>query len=348
MQIPNEDEMYQALLERDSSFEGIFIAGVKTTGIFCRPTCTAKKPKKENTVFFRTTKEALDHGYRACKICHPMQPAGVAPQWLKDLLLEIHANPAINMKDQDLRNRGLDPKRVRRSFQKNHGMTFHAYQRSVRLNHAFSRLQEGDKVIDTAYNVGYESLSGFGDAFKKNLGFSPTESSSRCVITIVRITTPLGPLIAGATEEGICLLEFSDRRMLETQIQRLRKHFDARFIPGRNHHLDQLEKQLAEYFNGTRCNFNLEILFPGTAFQRKVWQELLTISLGTKRSYAEQAIAIGHPYAVRAVAKANGDNRIAIIIPCHRVIGSDGKLTGYGGGLWRKKWLLDHESKMNC
>ena len=265
------------------------------------------------------------------------------PAWVDQLLREVHQNPNQNLKDYDLRSRDLDPVKVRRWFAKNHGLTFHAYQRFVRLNHAFGRLQKGHKISDTAYESGYESLSGFGEAFKKSLGFSPSRSNLQNIITFARVNTPLGPMIAGATEQGIALLEFTDRRMLETQIKKLKKYFLAEFVPGNNAHLIDLTNQLKEYFEGKRVEFDLSIEFPGTEFQRKVWQQLLEIPAGSTRSYATQAGLYGKANAVRAVAKANGDNRIAIIIPCHRVIGSDGSMTGYGGGIWRKKWLLDHE-----
>ncbi len=344
--LPEVDEMYQALLKKDSAYEGIFYVGVKTTGIFCRPTCSARKPRKTNTEYFQTTKEALDHGYRACKICKPMETPGDHPQWVRSLLQEIHNAPAENIRDYHLRRKNLDPVKVRRWFLKNHGMTFHAYQRFVRMNQAFGRLQQGDKITDTAYDSGYESLSGFTDAFKKSLGFSPSQSDQRQIINVTRIPTPLGPMMAGATGDGICLLEFTDRRMLETQIRKLKKNLRAEFVPGLNDHLHTLTRQLEEYFTGQRHHFDVPLISPGTAFQQKVWNQLREIPPGVTRSYAEQAQACGQPQAVRAVARANGDNRIAILIPCHRVIGSDGSLTGYGGGIWRKKWLLEHEKQM--
>ncbi|MCB0686092.1 MAG: methylated-DNA--[protein]-cysteine S-methyltransferase [Saprospiraceae bacterium] len=338
--------MYQALVDRDSRFEGIFYVGVKTTGIFCRSTCRARKPLLSNVEFFPNTKEALDHGYRACKVCKPMYNLSSTAPEINDLLEELHKNPTKNLKDFDLRDRALDPVKIRRWFQKNHGMTFHAYQRSLRLNHAFGRLQKGEKITDTAYDLGYESLSGFTDAFRKKMGFPPGSSGEKEMITMSRIETPLGPMMAGATEKGICLLEFTDRRMLETQIKTLKRHFKNSFIPGLNSHLTELGRQLDQYFHGERHCFELSLLYPGTPFQRKVWDQLCEIPAGSTRTYSEQAQACGDRKAVRAVAKANGDNRIAILIPCHRVIGSNGSMTGYGGGIWRKKWLLDHEVKM--
>ena len=152
-------------------------------------------------------------------------------------------------------------------------------------------------------------------------------------------------MLAAATDRGLALLEFVDRRMLETQLKRMSHALGTSIVPGPNAMLEQTERELNEYFAGTRKVFEVPLLMEGTDFQESVWRELLTIPYGTTRSYGQQARGVGRDSAVRAVARANGDNRMAIIIPCHRVIGSDGKLTGYGGGLWRKKWLLDHEIK---
>ncbi|MCA9735098.1 MAG: methylated-DNA--[protein]-cysteine S-methyltransferase [Deferribacteres bacterium] len=345
--LPDENTMYQALLNKDKSFEGIFFVAVKTTGIFCRPSCTARKPRRENVEFYASTKDALHHGYRPCKVCHPMSFSGEIPKWLNPLLDEISENSDQRLTDWDLRQRGIEPSRVRRWFKKHHGMTFQAYLRSLRINRSVGRIKFGDKVIEAAYESGYESLSGFTESFKKMTGFSPNKSGVKNVITVTRILTPLGPMIAGAIEEGICLLEFADRRMLETQFKRLRKYLQAEIIPGEHAHFEQLNNELQDYFSGKRTTFSVPLVLPGTDFQKKVWAELQTINKGETRSYSEQAKAIGQPEAVRAVARANGDNRIAILIPCHRVIGKNGQLVGYGGGLWRKKYLLQLESRVS-
>ena len=165
------------------------------------------------------------------------------------------------------------------------------------------------------------------------------------MIKLTKINTPLGEMIAGATDEGVCLLEFSDRRMLPTEYKDLMKLLKTGLEEGENEHLRYLQKQLQEYFEGSRKEFSIKLVTPGTAFQQVVWKELMNIPYGTTRSYMEQSAALGKPGAIRAVANANGMNRISIVIPCHRVIGSDGHLTGYGGGLRRKRWLLDHEKK---
>jgi AraC family transcriptional regulator, regulatory protein of adaptative response / methylated-DNA-[protein]-cysteine methyltransferase len=163
------------------------------------------------------------------------------------------------------------------------------------------------------------------------------------MITVTKIKTNLGIMIAGAVDEGICLLEFSDRRMLKTEYKDLTKYFNTTIQEGESKHFDAVRSQLEEYFEGSRKEFSLPLVTPGTPFQQAVWKELMNIPYGTTRTYLQQSEALGKPGSIRAVAHANGMNRIAIIIPCHRVIGSDGHLTGYGGGLKRKKWLLDHE-----
>lgn len=339
-----QDIFYTALRNRDSTFEGIFVVGVRTTGVFCRPTCPARMPKRENVEFFSTAREALAHGYRPCKVCRPMEQKGTPPDWLQPLLDEINGAAPAKLKDSHLRQKGFDPGRVRYWFKKHHGMTFQGYLRSLRIGQAFGRIRHGEKVVETAFESGYQSLSGFADSFKKTTDFSPSKSQTKRLIPTTRILTPLGPMLAAATDDGICLLEFVDRRMLETEMESLSKLLKARLVPGSSAHFDVLNRQLEEYFEGRRTEFHLPLVLPGTQFQKKVWEELRSIPYGSTRTYKEQAEAIRHPRAVRAVAKANGDNRIAILVPCHRVVGSNGHLVGYGGGVWRKQYLLKLES----
>ena len=343
--LPHRGEMVEAFLSRDGSYDGVFFTGVRTTGIFCRPTCPAKKPQEGNVEFFPSTQAALLAGFRPCKRCRPMEPTGSRPTWLRELLSDFDAEPEKRWTDRDLRDRGLSPERVRRWFQSHHGMTFHAYGRARRLGLALGQIKHGSGVSRAAYRTGYESLSGFNDAFKRFLGEAPTALTRAKVVMVTRITTPLGPMVAGAVEDTLCLLEFADRRMIETQIARLQKRLGCVFVPGTSALFTQLTCEIESYFGGGLTEFSIPLLTPGTDFQRSVWSRLRAIPSGTTRSYAEVATEIGRPTAVRAVARANGDNRIAILIPCHRVVGSDGKLTGYGGGLWRKQRLLEVEQK---
>lgn len=339
----SEAAAYKALTNKDPQYEGLFFAAIKTTGIFCRPTCRARKPKKENVEFFPTAKDAMANGYRPCKICRPLEYPDETLQEIRLILREIESKPGSRITDYELTKRGIEPSKVRRWFLKNHGMTFHSYQRMLRINNALRNIKKGNKVIEAAYDAGYESLSGFQHSFKKTTLRKPSEIKNRPVLSFERISTPLGPMIAIGNDEGLYMLEFTDRRMLETELKQLEKYFNASILPGSNKHINELKNQLAEYFDGKRKQFDIPLKIFGTEFQKKAWDALIGIPYGKTRSYKKQAEIIGHPKAVRAVGTANGCNRIAIVIPCHRVIGEDGKLTGYGGGLWRKQWLLNHE-----
>jgi AraC family transcriptional regulator, regulatory protein of adaptative response / methylated-DNA-[protein]-cysteine methyltransferase len=339
------DIMYKACLDRDDSFEGMFFTAVKTTGIFCRPSCTARKPKKENVTFFFSAKESILKGYRPCKVCRPLEKLNETPTHIRDILNEISEDPGSKIKDYDLVKRGIDPYTVRRWFLKNHGLTFQAYQRMFRINTAFKKIQEGESITSAAYASGFESLSGFGDSFKQVFGVSPNKSKAQGVIDLKRLETPLGTMYACATEEGICLLEFTDRKMLETEFKSLARTLNATIVQGGNQNFDILEQQLTEYFDGRRTMFTVPLHTPGSDFQRSVWNALQEIPFGTTASYLQLATNLKRAEAVRAVANANGFNRIAILIPCHRIIGANGSLTGYGGGIWRKQWLLDFEKK---
>lgn len=339
----SNDIMYQASFEKNSDFEGVFWMGVKTTGIFCRPTCTARKPKPENVEFFDNTKDAIKKGYRPCKVCKPLENPDETPVEIQKLMDELSADPSLKFKDYDLVKRGLEPANVRRWFLKHHGMTFHTFQRMFKINSAFKKLQQGENVLDVALDNGYESLSGFNDSFKNVFGVSPKNSKMQKIVDLKRIETPLGTMIACANENGICMLEFSDRKALPTELKDISKHFDANIVQGENPHFKTLEKELEEYFEGKLKDFTVPLAPVGTDFQKKVWKILRTIPYGTTRTYQQQADILGNPKAVRAVANANGLNKISIIIPCHRVIGSNGTLTGYGGGIWRKQKLLELE-----
>ena len=214
---------YQALVERNKSYVGIFYVGVKTTSIFCIATCRARKPKIENVEFYTSFKDAMDNGYRPCKICKPTENAHEAPPQVKAAIDLVKSNLKEKIKDFQLKEKNISPEAVRRWFKKNYGMTFHAFQRMYRINNAFQELKKGKKTTTTAFDTGYESLSGFGYTFKKLVGKSPLNSKEKNVILISRLTTPLGPMFAGATDSGICLLEFTDRRMLETEFRDLQK-----------------------------------------------------------------------------------------------------------------------------
>lgn len=341
--LPPREEMWAACTGRDASYDGVFFTAVRTTGIFCRPTCPARKPRPEHVEFFASARDALFSGYRPCRRCRPLEEPEAPPSWLRDLLARIEEDPTRRWTDRDLRDLGLHPDRVRRWFQKQHGMTFHAYGRARRLGLALARIREGKTVTEAAFDHGYDSLSGFGEAFQKVLGAPARRASAGTVLLLHRVSTPLGPMIAGATDEALCLLDFADRRMLERQLRSVRGRLRAAAVPGCNTVLEQTEAEMAEYFAGKRRRFTVPLHTPGSEFLQSVWERLRKIPYGETLSYAEMARDIGRPKAVRAVARGNGSNPVSIMIPCHRVIGSDGSLTGYGGGLWRKQRLLELE-----
>lgn len=335
---------YQALLERDSKYTGVFFVGVKTTGVFCISVCRARKPKRENVEFYKDVKSALDAGFRPCKVCKPTENAHSAPLFIEQALELVRANPKARISDTELRKQSISPERVRRWFLQHHGITFQAFQRMQRVNIALQELKGGRSATEVAFDSGYESLSGFGYTYKRITGAAPTEQ--RDVIMIHRFTTPLGPMFVCATERGVCLLEFTDRRMLETEFRDLQRLLKARIMSGQNSHTRQVENEMSEYFSGTRQQFDLQLDTPGSDFQQAVWQGLRAIPYGQTSHYQALAGQIEKPNAVRAVAAANGANRVAIVIPCHRIIGKDGTMTGYGGGVARKEWLIKHEQTM--
>lgn len=341
--LPPQNVMMAAFLDRNADYDGIFFTGVRTTGIFCRPVCPARKPHPENVEFFATAQDALFSGYRPCRRCLPLRGPGEAPDWVAPLLAAVEAEPTRRWTAADLRARGLHPDRVRRWFQSRHGMTFSAYARARRLGAALRSIRDGTAVSSAAFEHGYDSLSGFNSAFREVVGSSPSQAARGPVVWLRHLETPLGPMVAAATDEALCLLEFADRRMLERQIRTLARKLSPVFAPGAADPLRRIARELEAYFSTGTADFRTPLLLLGSEFQRSVWESLRAIPAGATVSYAELAARLGRPRAVRAVARANGDNRLAIVVPCHRVIGSDGALTGYGGGLWRKRRLLELE-----
>ncbi len=335
---------YQALLEKDVTYEGTFFVGVKTTGVFCRPTCPARKPNFENCEFFITAQQALIASFRPCMRCKPLSAPGQASELIKKLVDAVEEYPEKRWQEQDFKELSICSEMARRQFKKRFGMTFVEYARARRMGLAFKQIRQGAKIIDTQLGSGYESGSGFRDAFSKIMGCAPVKSSHNFVILKAAwIDTYLGPMCAISDEDGLYLLEFSDRRGLELEIERLRIKKKAAIIPGETEPIKLIKKELSSYFSGQLKTFKTPVHMMGSDFQKRVWDALLNIPYGETRSYLQQAHCIGNDKSFRAVANANGANQLAIIIPCHRIINSNGDLGGYGGGITRKKWLIDHE-----
>ena len=343
--LPSTETMYRALVNRDPSFEGIFFVGVRTTGIFCRPTCTAKKPARENVDFFASSSEALESGYRPCLRCHPMELGKRPPELIERLRAEVERAPGGRLTDKELTALAIDPSTARRQFKRHYGMTFQAYHRARRMGLALSEVRKGSRVDEARNGSGFESESGFREAFTRIFGDPPTAAKARQPTFVERIDTPLGTLVAVVDDKGLRLLEFADRRATERELSVLRRRLRTNIVPGEHRYLDAIRSQLADYFSGKKLEFDTPVAPVGSDFQLRAWKILRSIPVGETRSYSWMAERLGDRNARRAVGRANGTNMICVVIPCHRVIRADGTLCGYGGGLWRKKWLLDHERR---
>jgi AraC family transcriptional regulator of adaptative response/methylated-DNA-[protein]-cysteine methyltransferase len=350
--LPSEETMWRAFVERDAAFDGVFLTGVKTTGIFCRTTCSARKPKRGNVAYFANLDEAMFAGFRACLRCKPMARTSDKPDLIDPLVKLIEDKADGRIREADLLALGIDPSTARRQFKRYFGITFQAYSRARRLGAALAVVREAKLtgkdafVLDQQLDAGFDSSSGYREAFVRLFGSQPSKAGSISAMYSQWLDTPLGPMLVIADDAGIHVLDFVNRRGLEKEIGRLRARNKCVIVPGQHAHLLQAGREIDEYYAGKRQTFTLPLADRGTPFQQAVWQQLLMIPSGQTRSYADIARAIGQPTAVRAVARANGDNYRGIVIPCHRVIGSDGTLTGYGGGLARKQWLLDFEREV--
>jgi AraC family transcriptional regulator of adaptative response/methylated-DNA-[protein]-cysteine methyltransferase len=342
MNLPNDDVLYAALLARDSAYDGTAFVGVSSTGIFCRLTCPARKPKRENCTFYSNVADCIQAGFRPCKRCHPVAPAAQTDPAITALLAALDADLTRRWSEGAITAMGFDPSTVRRSFKRHFGMTFLDMARQRRLASGFTTLETG-KVIDAQLDAGFDSPAAFRAAFAKLMGMAPGNFAKDAMLRAAHIPTPLGDMIAVCDKRALHLLEFADRKALPTELARLRKMAKGDIGIGHTDITDQTAEELSAFFDGNSPDFNVPLVMHGTPFTRQVWTALRDIPAGQTRSYGALAKTINAPTAQRAVARANGANQIALIIPCHRVIGADGSLTGYGGGLWRKQKLIDLE-----
>lgn len=339
----SKDDLYNALLKRDKTYDGFVWVCVKSTGIFCKLSCSARKPLKTNVEFVFSRDEAKRKNFRECKICRPNNDIDLHPLTSK-LLQIISENEEKYWRNSDLKPLGIDESSARRAFKKDLGISFIEYARQKRLALALNRLAMGAKLIDAQLDAGFDSPSGFTDAIKRNFGANPSELKNRPFLSATWFETPIGPMLCIVNDDGLHMLEFAERKGLASELKTT--IFKVAPVSFQKHEYHLIVKsQLDEYFAGTRRKFNLKLAQSGSIFEKGVWQLLLLVPFGETRCYSQIAKSCNNEKAVRAVARANGANKIAIIVPCHRIIGADGSLTGYGGQLWRKEWLLRHESK---
>jgi len=344
--LPGDEELYGAFCRKDMSLDGIVFVAVRTTGIFCRPGCPAPMPLGRNVEFFRSAEEALAAGYRPCKRCKPLEPPQAGSAVVEDLLKRLAENPSFRWSGARLVELGINPVTARRHFERRFGMSFLKYARGERLAQAHASIENGADVLMAQLDAGFESSSGFREAFAREFHNPPGRARGSVLLRADWIDTPLGAMIALTDERLVHVLEFVNRKQIGRQIARYQRAVNASLLPGETNLSRQLRHELDAYFSGKSLKFDCPIAETGTPFQLRVWAALRQIEPGKTESYSAIARQVGAPLAVRAVANANAMNRCAIVIPCHRVIGADGALTGYAGGLPRKQWLLDHERRI--
>jgi AraC family transcriptional regulator of adaptative response/methylated-DNA-[protein]-cysteine methyltransferase len=343
--LPDHDHLYAALLARDPAYEGVALVGVTSTGIYCRLTCPARKPLAQNCRWFGNASEARQAGFRACLRCKPQGAQADAHPVIRDLTDALAANPARRWSEGDVAARGHDPSTVRRVFRQHFGQSFLQMARDARLRQGITTLNKGGRMIDAQLDSGFDSASGFRRAFAQLFGHAPHQMAMDADLRADWIETPLGGMIVIADTTSLHLLEFVDRKALPAGLRKLSGLVKGRIGFGRTTVTDLTETALEAFFSGQQGRLDIPVHLAGTPFQQRVWQELCNIPAGQTRSYGQLAAAIGQPTAVRAVAGANGANRLALVVPCHRVIGSNGTLTGYAGGLWRKEKLIALEGR---
>lgn len=343
--LPDDDTLYDALLARDARFDGRAYVCVATTGIFCRLTCPARKPLRQNCTFRPSIGTCIEAGFRPCKRCKPLEPAAQADPQVATLLAALDAQPDKRWAEGDVTAMGFDLSTIRRAFKRHFGMTFLEMARQRRLREGFESLAAGATVITAQHEASFDSASGFRTAFARLLGCAPGDLATKGLLLASWIPTPLGDMIAVSSAQHLHLLEFVGRKALPAELRTLASHAKGALGLGSYGPTEQVRAELAAYFAGHCARFETPIAMQGSSFAKAVWSALRDIPAGESRSYAQIAAGIGAPSAIRAVARANGANQIALLVPCHRVLGSDGALTGYGGGLWRKRRLLEIEQQ---
>jgi len=345
----SEDARWRALVTRDLKADGAFLYGVRTTGIYCRPVCPSRLPKRENVQFFDNCKQAEAAGFRPCKRCTPQQPE--APNTAADAI--PHACDIIERAEKEpsltelAKAVGLSPYHFHRLFKNTMGITPKQYIMEKRAKRLREKLQGEGTVTDAIYGSGFESSSRFYEKAEASLGMKPSEykkGGEGVAISYAVVQSYLGWVLVAVTERGICQIDFADTpEVLKT---RLKERFPKASLSRNDPHITAIVSQTVAFLEAPEPSFSLPLDVQGTAFQKRVWTALQKIKLGTTASYSEIASRIGNLKAARAVARACACNRIAVAIPCHRVLRKNGELGGYRWGLDRKQAILDRESRI--
>lgn len=335
-----QNEKWSAVKSNNANADGLFYYAVKTTGIFCRPSCKSKEPARENVMFFDCSEDAIVAGFRPCKRCRPelidYQPLADIAKQTKNVIEQYYSEK--QLLTDELQKLGVSRRRMAQIFQREYGKSPTEYVNDVRIKIAREQLEQLTlPIIDIAYSLGFESLSAFFAHFRKNMGITPKEyrNHKRKTLLIANSSygiydTVLGKITIACKGSAIAAVQFG-------------KQIQCGITEQKTELSDKTAFELNEYFSGKRKSFDIPLAPQGTQFQRNVWAELCKIPYGETRTYKEIAEAIGKPSASRAVGMANNKNPILLLIPCHRVVGSNGSFVGYAGGIDTKEKLLELE-----
>jgi len=342
----NDETRWQAVVGRDASVDGTFVFGVSSTGVFCRPSCPSRRPRRENVRFFDDPVDAERAGYRACLRCRPKAADGNPQSALVHAIcryIEQHIEDRITLSDLGKAFR-LSPFHLQRTFKAVLGVSPKAYIDACRLRQVKQNLQAGHNVTTSLYAAGYGSSSRLYERTATQLGMTPEKYRRGALAAVVRYTTtasPLGRMLIAATEKGICAIQFADSD--EELLQGLMREFPFAVRKRDDQAMAEWKANLARLIDGKETSASLPLDIRATAFQRRVWEFLQRIPRGETRSYSDVARKIGMPRATRAVARACATNPVAVAIPCHRVVREDGEMGGYRWGIERKEKLLEME-----
>jgi AraC family transcriptional regulator of adaptative response/methylated-DNA-[protein]-cysteine methyltransferase len=334
-----DDAAWRAVMRRSKAHDGQFYTGVLSTGIYCRPSCAARHPKRENVRFFASYIAAEQAGLRACKRCHPRDIMRDA-RAIKTVIAMIKAAPNIPKLKEMSDDAGYSPSHLQRIFKREVGLSPSAYARAIRAKEAGDTLAQSQRVSDAIYDAGYQSPSRFYAENKGRLGMKPSiwqNGGAGAHIHWTIVDTYLGSMLVAATDKGVCRLSFNEGE------EALQARFPKARLDRGGADFAAVVKQVVDAVERPGAAHNIALDVQGTAFQEAVWQQLQAIPPGETCSYAELAAAVGRPKAYRAAGSANGANNIAVLIPCHRVVASDGSLGGYAYGLEIKQKLIDAE-----
>ena len=344
----SDESRWQAVLARDASHDGSFVFAVSSTGVYCRPSCPSRRPRRENVAFFRKPDEAEKAGYRACLRCRPKATGGNSQMQMVRAVcryIEQHLDEPLT-----LTRLGSEfhqsPFHLQRKFKAVLGITPRAYADSCRMNQLKSNLRAGHSVTRAMYDAGYSSSSRLYERTASQLGMTPDKYRRGAIAAPIRYTcadSPLGRMLIAATDKGICAIQFADS---DAELEQgLRHEFPFAIRRRSDEAMQTWKDDLLRQMRGQTLHSALPLDIQATAFQRRVWSYLQSIPFGATRSYVAVAKAIGQPAATRAVGRACATNPVAVAIPCHRVVRKSGEMGGYRWGIERKKELLEMEQK---